>query len=758
LALDFGLGHVTADTNSLRYNMPDEEFYHLMKSLNFEQLQFVYDTIHHLKTSSAAVHRFLSGGAGTGKSYVLKALREMAERFYKSRSGENYEQNFTMTLAPTGKAAFIAAGATIHSVLHIPANQSLTYTRLDCESLNTLCLQIGHIKLSLIDEISMVGHRMLSFIDQRLQEVHNNRLPFGGTSVIAFGDLYQLPPVMDGFVFADLSSSPSHVTHYNALAPNLWKENFTMFELTAIMRQQDSCPFAELLARVHEGNQLPQDLNTLHSRTIAPDAANYPSSAQHVFKTKNQVETHNISLFERSTEQKYLIKSIDSVVGNNISEDMASHILNIIPSDSRKTAQLPSTLLLAVGCRYEISVNVNVSDGLANSAGGIIQHIQLTTDNLTASGIVWMLFDDNKVGARTRADSRTLCKSHIHHTWTPILPLSRQFQVGRSHSAQVLRKQFPLRQSAAKTIHRSQGDTMDQVVVDFTSSCKEPHIHYVGLSRVRTLEGLFILNLCENKMHISENVRHEMAQLCTSRRMPISLYFPQLHASPTTFNILFLNVRSLHKHIAEVRHDHVITACDVCIFCETRTADTDDDDMYHIDNFNHIIHCSSHNSRQRPHYGLALYSKLPVIHRSQPVTLATSNDTDECSVIRIALQPSVILSIACVYRRPSTDLEHLKYAISHITAEIDSFQCTTDNMQHHVLIMGDFNLDWCEQSTRDTMTELLPRYTQLVSDVTTDYSSTLDHVYTTMSSQIAQCYVTESYFSDHKLVIAAIHF
>ena len=147
LALDLGLGHVTADTNSLKYNMPDKEFYHLMKSLNFEQLQFVYDTMHHLKTSSAAVHRFLSGGAGTRKSYILKALREMAERFYKSRSGENYEQNFTMTLALTGKAAFIAGGATIHSVLHIPANQSLRYTRLDYESLNTSRSQIGHIKL-----------------------------------------------------------------------------------------------------------------------------------------------------------------------------------------------------------------------------------------------------------------------------------------------------------------------------------------------------------------------------------------------------------------------------------------------------------------------------------------------------------------------------------------------------------------------------------------------------------------------------------
>jgi len=53
--------------------------------------------------------------------------------------------------------------------------------------------------------MSMVGHRMLSFIDQRLQEVNNNNLPFGGTSVVVFGDFFQLPPVKDGFVFSDFS-------------------------------------------------------------------------------------------------------------------------------------------------------------------------------------------------------------------------------------------------------------------------------------------------------------------------------------------------------------------------------------------------------------------------------------------------------------------------------------------------------------------------------------------------------------------------
>ena len=193
------------------------------------------------------------------------------------------------------------------------------------------------------------------------------------------------------------------------------------------------------------------------------------------------------------------------------------------------------------------------------------------------------------------------------------------------------------------------------------------------------------------------------------------------------------------------------------MFCETRVADSDDDDMFHIDHFNTVIHRSSHNSRQRPHYGLPLYSKLPLIHTSQPVTLSTSNGTLECSLIRIALQPSLILSIACVYRRPSSDLQHLKYAMSRITAEMETFQSTNDNIEHHKFIMDDFNLDWCERYTRDTMQELLPSYTQLVCDMTTDYSSTLDDVYTTMPSDLVDCYVTESYFTDHKPAIATIH-
>ena len=109
-----------------------------MRSLSCQQIEFICDTAHLLKISDRSIYRFLSGGADTGKSYVLKALREIQERFYKSRIGADFRQCWTMTLAPTGKAAFLAGENTINSVLRVPASQCLSYHRLDNDTLNSV--------------------------------------------------------------------------------------------------------------------------------------------------------------------------------------------------------------------------------------------------------------------------------------------------------------------------------------------------------------------------------------------------------------------------------------------------------------------------------------------------------------------------------------------------------------------------------------------------------------------------------------------
>ena len=98
---------------------------------------------------------------------------------------------------------------------------------------------------------------MLQFIYLHLQEIRGNKVPFGGINIVCVGDLFQLQPVMQQYIFMDLTSD------YGPLATNLWKEHFTIFELTEIMWQKEDKKFAQLLNCLHIGEHTAADINLL---------------------------------------------------------------------------------------------------------------------------------------------------------------------------------------------------------------------------------------------------------------------------------------------------------------------------------------------------------------------------------------------------------------------------------------------------------------------------------------------------------------
>lgn len=193
-------------------------------------------------------------------------MYQAALKYYNTRPGINFNETKVLMLAPTGKAAYNIKGNTIHSALAIPACQSLkNYKSLDSSRLNTLRSQIGRLKLIFIDEISMVGNAMFTVqIYKTLKDIKGSSLPFGGVSIVAIGDLFQLQPVMDGYIFKNMDND-----EYGVLAPNVWQELFKMFELKQIMRQRESKDFAELLNRLREGNHTKQDIQKLKQRIIS---------------------------------------------------------------------------------------------------------------------------------------------------------------------------------------------------------------------------------------------------------------------------------------------------------------------------------------------------------------------------------------------------------------------------------------------------------------------------------------------------------
>ena len=136
------------------------------------------------------------GTAGTGKTYLIEAIRsrlqEMTEIAGESKSP-------VAVLAPTGVAALNIDGITIHSGLSIPIVNDEKRLGITGERLMQLQDRLKDIRYIIIDEKSMVGRRMLALIDMWLRQAfpeHNNE-PFGGRSIIMFGDFGQLPPVLD---------------------------------------------------------------------------------------------------------------------------------------------------------------------------------------------------------------------------------------------------------------------------------------------------------------------------------------------------------------------------------------------------------------------------------------------------------------------------------------------------------------------------------------------------------------------------------
>lgn len=104
-----------------------------------------------------------------------------------------------------------------------------------------------------------------------------NEEPFGGISLITFGDLFQLKPVFDKWIFENSQIG------YDAIASNIWAEYFTLFELTEIIRQKDGKEFAELLNRLREGKHSKDDIALLKQSfmNVRPEEDSYPFNITH---------------------------------------------------------------------------------------------------------------------------------------------------------------------------------------------------------------------------------------------------------------------------------------------------------------------------------------------------------------------------------------------------------------------------------------------------------------------------------------------
>ena len=197
---------------------------------------------------------FLTGRAGTGKTTFLHNVQEMVDK------------NF-IVLAPTGVAAILAGGETIHSFFGLPLEVCVPGT---CGQMNEAkILTLRHADTIIIDEVSMVRCDTIDAIDYTMRKVLRTTQPFGGKQVIFIGDMFQLPPVIKHGAEKDLMRDLYRTEDFFFnKADVIQRMRLVKIEFQKVYRQEDPA-FLRVLEHVRLNKVTPEDLMRLNARVPA---------------------------------------------------------------------------------------------------------------------------------------------------------------------------------------------------------------------------------------------------------------------------------------------------------------------------------------------------------------------------------------------------------------------------------------------------------------------------------------------------------
>ncbi len=375
---------------------------------------------------------FITGRAGTGKSTLLQYFRK------------NTEKNIAV-IAPTGVAALNVGGQTIHSFFKLPPR---LIQKDDVHSIRTRNV-IKKLEAVVIDEVSMVRADLMDGIDLALRVNRDaQEIPFGGVQIIVFGDLYQLPPVVESemkLVFDRLYKSP-----YFFSSRIIQVAKLRCLELQKIHRQTDA-GFVSLLNHLRDGSVDEEDLSFLNKRVVSSDGSC----------------TNGVLILTTTNEGANRINERRLQAINEKAFVFEAQVFGRFDID---TCPAEMSLRLKKGAQVMLIRN----DLNRRWVNGSMGHIASLSDN----------------------SIRVSLKNGTHEiqqeTWEKIEyqynPDSKRIEARVVGSF----RQYPIKLAYAMTIHKSQGKTFDSVLIDLEKGAFAHGQAYVALSRCRTLEGIYL--------------------------------------------------------------------------------------------------------------------------------------------------------------------------------------------------------------------------------------------------------------------------
>ncbi|KAK1780877.1 glycosyl hydrolase family 61-domain-containing protein [Copromyces sp. CBS 386.78] len=486
---------------------------------------------------------FYTGSAGTGKSIVLRAIVKRLKSLGHT----------VQVAAPTGKAAFNVNGMTTWSYVGWSpglTRQSIEDLVFKSRNNELARKRIQDTDVLIIDEISMVENHHFERLNTVHKHIREDDSPFGGVQVIVVGDFCQLPPVLPFELCYHCGSRmdreddgtergttytcvPCNVTLTDedkwAFRSNAWKEcNFTTYHLNKIHRQSDP-KFISILQKCRIGARLTdQDIDSLLNHT-----SNTGRNATKLFPTRWEARSVNEREFRKVYGQARVFKCIDRFHWQPRRHPELEYLGERNPSDGTLRALreqvLEPKVSLKVGMPVILFQNLDVAKGLANGSQGVVVGFEEVPVAKAYANRVFDpdpdpedLYDPEVLTIEeelAQLDEMLDAKLEIPHNQDilsalqeefllrvegqqcPVVkfpgvepqvigPITRVAEYGREPPHTMLtRTQIPLGPAWAMTIHRSQGMTMDRVVVDLSKAFAMGQ-SYVALSRAKSLQGL----------------------------------------------------------------------------------------------------------------------------------------------------------------------------------------------------------------------------------------------------------------------------
>lgn len=392
------------------------------------------------------------GKAGTGKSTFISYLKKNLNKRYA-------------VVAPSGIAAIEVDGSTIHSFFRF---DTLPYVPGQPENLiglpNNKREVIRNLDTLIIDEISMVRADLLDRIDTRLRTVRNSDIPFGGVQIIMVGDLRQLPPVVD-----DLGEDKKIIADNYESAYFFDSKVYKQVEVLHVefdkVYRQDELDFLDILNRVRDKTTTKADFSAINS------------------------------LY---TKKSWLHSPEDTIT-------LVTHNYQASQINWKKLCELPGEMYSYKSKRYLWYGDEPAPYNLELKEGAHVMFLKNNPDLGYANGTLGIVsyLDCDTIRVRLMATGKEIDVE-------PEKWYAKDYEYDAESKSIIVRDfgyylQYPLRLAWAITVHKSQGQTFDKVMLNL-SKCFAEGQAYVALSRCRTMKGITMMSKLQEESVMTSSV------------------------------------------------------------------------------------------------------------------------------------------------------------------------------------------------------------------------------------------------------------